>query len=420
MPAPCADATTARRDGTSAARLATFALFAAAALSSMAYGSVFVLLADLQDRYGFANWGLGVITAASFLASFAAQIGLAHHADRGRSRLLLWLGLGLTGAGLALFGFGSTLIVLVIGRMLQGLGTGLLLPASRRLLVNGRAGAEGRVLGRFEAVQVGGFLAGPPVVDVVADLGGLRLPFYVLAAAMVVVMAPIGFVREPAASTDQLGAPARLPLDLLRNRGILAGLSLAAGLYVTIGSFDSIWSRFLTDLGASRNFIALSLLIFGLPLLLLMPVGGRLVDRLGPQRTGLIALGAAPLLLSAYGLTTSLPLLAAIAFVHASIDSVTTPAGVAAVARAAPPGRAAAAQGLYGATAALTGGLAALAAPVIYGWVGATAMWIIAGTTVGLIAAAGWLLAPRQVAPPINQAPPEQAPPEQTPSVAAG
>lgn len=407
MPGSGADDAAPHGAGVPASQLGTVGavtLFAAAALSSMAYGSVFVLLADLQDQYGFANWGLGVITAGSFLASFAAQIGLAHHADRGRSRLLLWLGLGLTGGGLALFGAGSTLAVLVIGRVLQGLGTGLLLPASRRLLVSGRAGSEGRVLGRFEAVQVGGFLAGPPVVDLLANLGGLRLPFYLLAAAILAVMAPVALVREPPAATQRLVAQARLPLDLLRNRGILSGLSLAAGLYITIGAFDSIWSRFLTDLGASRSFIAVSLLIFGLPLLLLMPIGGRLVDHLGPQRTGLVALGAAPLLLSLYGLTKTLPLLAAIAFVHASIDSVTTPAGVAAVARAAPPGRAAAAQGLYGATAALTGGLAALAAPPIYGWVGATAMWIIAGVTVGLIAAGGWLLMPRQAPAPLEGA----------------
>ena len=40
---------------------------------SLGYGSIYTLLADLRDRYGFTEAQLGVIVAAGFLAGFVAQ-----------------------------------------------------------------------------------------------------------------------------------------------------------------------------------------------------------------------------------------------------------------------------------------------------------------------------------------------------------
>ena len=56
---------------------------------SLGYGSIYTLLADLRDRYGFSEAQLGVIVAAGFLAGFAAQLSLARLADRGYAPLLV-------------------------------------------------------------------------------------------------------------------------------------------------------------------------------------------------------------------------------------------------------------------------------------------------------------------------------------------
>jgi len=37
---------------------------------SLGYGSIYTLLADLRDRYGFSEAQLGVIVAAGFFAGF--------------------------------------------------------------------------------------------------------------------------------------------------------------------------------------------------------------------------------------------------------------------------------------------------------------------------------------------------------------
>ena len=50
---------------------------------SLGYGSIYTLLADLRDRYGFTEAQLGYIVAAGFLAGFVTQLALARLADRG-------------------------------------------------------------------------------------------------------------------------------------------------------------------------------------------------------------------------------------------------------------------------------------------------------------------------------------------------
>ena len=50
---------------------------------SLGYGSIYTLLADLRDRFGFSGTQLGLIVAAGFFAGFCAQLFLARYADRG-------------------------------------------------------------------------------------------------------------------------------------------------------------------------------------------------------------------------------------------------------------------------------------------------------------------------------------------------
>ena len=55
---------------------------------SLGYGSIYTLLADLRDRFGFSGTQLGLIVAAGFFAGFCARLFLARYADRGY--ITLW------------------------------------------------------------------------------------------------------------------------------------------------------------------------------------------------------------------------------------------------------------------------------------------------------------------------------------------
>ena len=67
----------------------------------------------------------------------------------------------------------------------------------------------------------------------------------------------------------------------LLNRGLIAALVINAGGYFAGGTYEVIWSLFLQHLGAGLDLIGLTFAMFGLPVLLLSPFVGRLVDRRG-------------------------------------------------------------------------------------------------------------------------------------------
>ena len=157
-------------------------LLLAAAASAMTYGAVFALIADLQDTYDLPTWGLGLITAATFAASVAAQIGLAHHADRGHAKLMLRAGLALDAIGTIGFALGTNLTHFVLARILLGIGGGMFIPAARRVLVVQDPGRAGEILGRLTSVEIGGFVAGPPIAAFMAEHLSLKAPFVFQAA----------------------------------------------------------------------------------------------------------------------------------------------------------------------------------------------------------------------------------------------
>ena len=61
-------------------------LFLLTGIMSLGYGSVFTLLADIRDRFGFDDASVGLIAFAGFATGFASQVFLARYADRGHPR----------------------------------------------------------------------------------------------------------------------------------------------------------------------------------------------------------------------------------------------------------------------------------------------------------------------------------------------
>ncbi len=254
-------------------------------------------------------------------------------------------------------------------------------------MVVARSGPNaGEALGRLASVEVAGFISGPPIAAVLSGLFGLHAPFLILAAALALTSPAVARIDEPPVGAEP---PKRALRELVKMPGVRAGLALAAALYLSIGVFDATWARFMTDLGASTTVIAVTLVLFALPLVALSPFGGRLADRRGPLRSGVFALGLTVPLIAGYGITNSVLVVSLIAVAHSVFDAISTPSGQAAVARAAPPTLTAAGQGLYAAAAAVAAGLAAFGAAPLYQAAGAEVMWAAAACGVaGLTALA--------------------------------
>ncbi|HTC85343.1 MAG TPA: MFS transporter, partial [Candidatus Acidoferrum sp.] len=114
------------------------------------------------------------------------------------------------------------------------------------------------------------------------------------------------------------------------------------------GTYDTIWSLFLRDKGASIELISLTFTMFAVPVLVFGPIAGRLVDRRGAlffMVLGSTLIGFASL---TYTFIVDPRWSVVIILFEATGFSMLTPALYAIVARGSPVGRSSTAQGIFG------------------------------------------------------------------------
>lgn len=339
---------------------------------SLGYGSIYTLLADLRDRYGFSEAQLGYIVAAGFLAGFVTQLALARLADRGHAPLLVRGGILLAMGAMIGSAVATEFWAFLVARLLLGLGSGAVGPAIRRIVITRQPEAVGANLGRLAAFDVAGFMLGPLVAAVVAELLGIRAPFAFLAAVFVgVLVLAVRLDLTAGVASEHAGRALR---SLLVRPAIQATLAASIAFYLTVGMFEAIWAVLLRDHGAETWLIGLTLSMFTLPMIFLAPIGGRTAQARGPVRVVAVSLSVATICTFSYGVLPSLWMLLAVSLVHAIADSFTMPSNQVAAALGSPPEHLSAAQGLLGATGLAAAGLTGLVAGFVYEEVGRVAV----------------------------------------------
>lgn len=357
-------------------------LLAVTAAVTVGFGAIFALLPDFQNELGFSDFWLGAVTAASFVAGFAAQAGLARYADRGHGRRMLVGGIAVAAVGALGVAVAESVAVLVAARVLLGLGEGVFLPAARRVVILRNPERVGEALGRMGSAAMAGFVSGPPIAAFVAGRFGLRAPFWAVAVLLVVLLPVTARFAVPPTTELPSSAPLR---TLLAIRGVRSGLLLGAGLYLAIGVYDSLWAKFLTeDHDTSTDFVAWSLVVFAMPMLLLAPRMGSLGDRIGPIRLGAFCTVVSVPFVAAYGWLPNEWFIAVFAFVHSCFDAAVTPSSQSAVARSSPPELVAAGQGLLDGFGLLVAATSALVFASVYGAMGPVVLWTTLAVGVGL------------------------------------
>ncbi|MFM8482903.1 MAG: MFS transporter [Actinomycetota bacterium] len=174
----------------------------ATAVMSASYGVMFTMLDDYRDAYGIAESGLGLVVAVGFFASFVSQVLIAPLADRGHAKSLLVLGFTLTVLGSLGMAFGTNLLVLLLGRIVMGIGAGMALPALRRIVIVADPENLGNNMGRLLSVDIAGFAIGPVLSALTVDTLGIQAPFLIIAGAVVLVAAELFRVAIPETAHD--------------------------------------------------------------------------------------------------------------------------------------------------------------------------------------------------------------------------
>ena len=372
-------------------------------LLASGYGVMFTMLDDWRGEFGVSETELGLIVAIGFFTSFAAQLGIAPLADRGRARRLMILGCLLNAAGSLVMAAGSSFPVLFLGRIVIGIGAGMAIPAIRRIVIVAQPDRVGRNLGRTVAVEVGGFALGPLLSAAIVPVLGIRSPFLAMASVLGLVTLVVSRPRVPETPAESR-ASERFAFDLLRNRALAGAIFVGLALYVMIGAFDSLWVLIMSDLRAPGWVGNAGIAIFGLPFILFGTLGGTVAQRVGPIRASATGLACGAAFMAAYGALGSPYAIFALAIVHMTIDAFSVTGTGIMIAETAPPERQAAATGLLGGMQTLTGGVTATLAGAAYEAFGRTAtMSATAVTMVALVATGAvlvgrdWIATPRPV-----------------------
>jgi MFS family permease len=339
---------------------------------------------------------LGIVIAAWPAARLVGEPIFGWLADRTARIPLMVVGLVLAGVFTILHLAVAGPMAFVVMRALVGLSTAIYDPAARGFLTDATPPERrGEAFGLYGAAQMGGLLLGPAIGAIGADrLGGIGFVFVFSGVAAVAAAIPIalmgregglrtrpapplegtelplgssGFTRPAADGTlaeSGSAGPSTSPMRLF-NRGLIAALVINAGGNFAAGTYDVIWSLFLQRLGAGLGLIGLTFAMFGLPILILSPWAGRLVDRRGPY--GFIILGAIlPTIVGYLYTRLSDPTLAIPLILTESTGfAFLTPALYAVVAANSPPGRSSTAQGVFGAAGTIGFIVASLVAGVL-------------------------------------------------------
>lgn len=248
------------------------------AFESLAIATVMPLVADDLGGLGLYGW----VFSGFFLGSLLGIVAAGQLADRRGTRMPLALGLALFSVGLVIGGLAPTMAVLVLGRVAQGMGAGVV-PAVAYTSV-GRAyppALRPRVFAVFSSAWVIPGLLGPAAAGAVEHALSWRyvflclLPLVVLAAVMAL---PVLSDRAPASNGDRAagGVEGRVGWALL----LVAGVALVLG-----------------GLGAGNPVATAALLAVG------APVAARAFLRLVPEGTARLRAGL-PTAVAARGLLT--------------------------------------------------------------------------------------------------------------------
>lgn len=361
-----------------------FPLLAAEFIVWLGFGALLPVLPLWVTEHGVDLATMGVIVAAWPMARLVGEPSFGWLADR-RPRKPLMIG-GLL--ALALFTVLQVWLVTPLAffllRGLGGLAASAYDPAARGFLSDSTSrDRQGEAFGLYGSVGMGGLILGPAVGGITAAVtGDYSMIFLVTGALTLLASVPIAlFVHEqpahqPWATPGSAGMSDVLPADpqtveraaaavadddaggaddqrprpaRLRNRALGAALVLNIGENYAVGTYDVIWSLWLVSLGASIELIGLTFALFGVPVLLLSPIAGQLVDR--GHTLLFIIVASAGLIVSGilYGLIEDPILVAVVILLEGTCVAFLAPTLFAVVASGSPRGRSSTAQGLFGA-----------------------------------------------------------------------
>jgi len=251
---------------------------------------------------------VGLVSSVWFLSRMFLEIPSGILSDRIGRRLLLISGLALSALGASICALASNIYVLIAGRSLWGLGTGLFFMNSSAIIFDIFRSGRGLALGTFQSIEFIGSFIGAPIGGFMVGIMGYRMVFAVSAA-----LAAASFIIAYFSSgLRQISVKRVIGREILSSlKKVLPGRNMALT-SVYIGSFTRmfVWTGitgtvlplFLNiHLGVPVEIIGIIASIRTLGIIFSTSISGRLSDRVG--RKPIVVAGMVIEALSLYAYT---------------------------------------------------------------------------------------------------------------------
>ena len=159
-----------------------YLLYSSIFLVFLGISLVIPVMPSIMNELNISGAGLGYLTATFAFTQLIFSPFTGRAADKFGRKIIIVIGLFIFGFSELLFGFGKTIEVLFISRMLGGLAGAFIMPAVTAFIVDLTTDKNrARSLGYMTAAINFGFIIGPGIGGVLAEIS-TRLPFFVAAA----------------------------------------------------------------------------------------------------------------------------------------------------------------------------------------------------------------------------------------------
>ncbi len=327
-------------------------LLAGNALTMVGIGFFLPILPLVVAGRGGSSVQVGLIFAAGVGARALAQYPAGRLSDRVGRRPVIVVSLLLYSVMFPLYLIHMPPAALIGLRFVHAFGSAAYAPAAGALVADlTGAGERGRAFSRLRASDMVGLVLGPALGGAVA---GIRLDAVFVAGAAICLVAALLMLGLPRSSPMGAEEAVLQPSEPARGAGflrlgwlLLPVLPMAMATAWVFGTYDSVWSLYITSRGATPFLVGLSFATYGLPIVLFAGLAAGLTDRLGPVRAGTLAVLTYGLLASTYPFVASVPALILIGFAEGALTAAGNPALQAEASRLAPAGAQGRTQGVF-------------------------------------------------------------------------
>jgi MFS family permease len=320
------------------------------------------LLPIFIGRRGGSPALIGAVFAAGLLASALIRYPAGWAADRWGTRPVILVAMVAYSILFLAYLLPLPLPAFVAVRFLHGAAGGAYWPAANGLVAQlTPANQRGRAFGVMQATSMAGMLIGPGIGGFIA-LFNLGAVFVV--SACVCAVATAGLLRLPNVRAE---AALEAPVGALRIvRQLVPFILLGAGTSYMIGTYDAVWSLYMTYRGGDTLAVGISFVVFAVPAVLLSARAGALGDRIGPRRLVVAALIGTAVFAALYPFVTSVPWLIGLGLIEGIFTISGAPSLLAEVSHSAAPGYQARTQGVFQTTQTVFQIVGALAGGALY------------------------------------------------------